>query len=135
MKPRKQQVAIAEALGWRKPNETELKEAWPNSATRKLATDPESSCFFMVPPHGEAWEGLDRGMPDFLSDLDAMRSAETALTDDQQLLYIMHLLGETEQTPSLWSLAWDSAFFCAHASAERRAEAFLRAIGKWEDEK
>ena len=59
--------------------------------------------------------------PDYCSDLNAMHEAEKVLTTfDEWDIYCVHL-GDTQ--PS-----------CAKATARQRAEAFLRVMGKWEEE-
>ncbi len=62
--------------------------------------------------------------PDYLNDLNAMAEAEATLRFDDRNHYI-DLLGETYH---------DSWEFCT-ATAAQRAEAFLRTIDKWEDDK
>lgn len=72
--------------------------------------------------------------PDYLNDLNAMHEAEKVLNWDQQKVFISHLLGlEGRNGDALWTLAWDSAWLCSHATAAQRAEAFLRVIGRWVD--
>jgi hypothetical protein len=61
--------------------------------------------------------------PDYLNDLNAMHEAEATLRFDDRNHYIDRL-GETYH---------DSWEFCT-ATAAQRAEAFLRTIGKWEDD-
>lgn len=65
-----------------------------------------------------------QAIPDYCDDLNAMHEAENVLTEDQFKWYT-HWLEKLMPNTRYWSL------LCAPAS--RRAEAFLRAIGKWEE--
>jgi hypothetical protein len=62
--------------------------------------------------------------PDYLNCLNAMHEAEATLRFDDRNHYIDRL-GETYH---------DSWEFCT-ATAAQRAEAFLRTVGKWEEDK
>lgn len=64
--------------------------------------------------------------PDYLSDLNAMHEAEKVLTDEQDILYFDELALMT---------CGNTGSFLIHATAAQRAEAFLRTIDKWEDDK
>lgn len=69
-------------------------------------------------------------IPDYLNDLDAMHEAEkilTAIQCNDYDTYIMHRLREGEINPP-------ANRFKFHATAGQRAEAFLKTIGKWEEE-
>jgi hypothetical protein len=59
--------------------------------------------------------------PDYLDDLNAMHEAEEALSPIQIAFYLAHL-GFPKPL-----------FLIIHTTASKRAEAFLRTIGKWED--
>ena len=60
-------------------------------------------------------------LPDYLSDLNAMHEAEKVLTVKQMSHYsLIGLKG--------------SISAAVHSTAAQRAEAFLKTIGKWEDE-
>jgi len=64
-------------------------------------------------------------LPDYLTDLNAMHGAEKVLTAGQRYIY----------TDNLWRLTHHAKIFpSVHATAAQRAEAFLRTIGKWEDD-
>jgi len=65
-----------------------------------------------------------KGLPDYLHDLNAMHEAEKVMCFKDRNNYI-DLLGMT------YNDSWE---FC-RATAAQRAEAFLRTIGKWEDDK
>jgi hypothetical protein len=75
-----------------------------------------------------------QNLPDYLSDLNAMHEAEKALTVAQSERYAEFVLDMLEIPPPFMGTA-RSAFLTGHATAAQRAEAFLRTIGKWEDDK
>jgi hypothetical protein len=60
-------------------------------------------------------------IPDYIHDLDAMHEAEQVLNNVQRERY---------RTELVYSHAGGDVF----ATAAQRAEAFLKTIGKWEDE-
>jgi hypothetical protein len=71
-------------------------------------------------------------LPDYLHDLNAMHEAEKMLTDDQDDDY-------TEYLEIVAGITWGTSHSyhmknLRSATARQRAEAFLRTLGKWEDE-
>lgn len=64
--------------------------------------------------------------PDYCSDLNTMRTAESTLPLDKQNRLAYELR-------TLLGFHSHSYFDLVHASAIKRAEAFLRAIGKWRE--
>jgi hypothetical protein len=58
--------------------------------------------------------------PDFCNDLNAMHQVESTLSEDQ----MWRMARDIERNPDRW-------YF--RATARERAEAFLRALGKWEE--
>jgi len=75
--------------------------------------------------------GFEKGelvfVPDYLNDLNAIHEAEKVLRDDREAAF----------RGWLWLAHGQPELRCAivHATAAQRAEAFLRTIGKWEEEK
>jgi hypothetical protein len=61
-------------------------------------------------------------LPDYLNDLNAMHEAEKILTRDQIEVFCDQLL------PKHHGIWWG-----IHTTSHQRAEAFLKAIGKWEE--
>jgi hypothetical protein len=59
--------------------------------------------------------------PDWCNDLNAMHEAEKMLTQDQREIFYPKQLG-----------AWVTPTTIVYATARQRAEAFLRALGKWQ---
>jgi len=107
MNPEAQRIAIAEACGW---------------------TDIEPcTCFYRVSRgYQPTWGAHKKHIPDYLKDLNAMHEAEKVLL-------------KLDTTCGFWQ-TYSNRLACLlgctdifHATATQRAEAFLRAIGKWED--
>jgi len=117
MKPEKQRIAIAEACGWViKTEQVEHTNGYQWTETRK----------FWVSPHGKRGE-----LPDYLNDLNAMAEAIATLGYDKQqdwLNKLSYVLGFKSRNN--WVLS-----DLVNATAAQRAEAFLKTIGKWEDDK
>ena len=69
-----------------------------------------------------------KGLPDYLHDLNAMHEAEKVLREPDQVVSYMEWLGMCydDSGYKTWLVA---------ATAPQRAEAFLRTVGKWEDDK
>lgn len=109
MSPAKQRIAIAEACGW----------IVPEGCTNHRTTPTGELIFFN--PHTQ-----DDPLPDYLNDLNAMHEAEKVLMQAQDYDY---------RTETLPKVCGDSSGLIAlTATAAQRAEAFLRTIGKWEDD-
>jgi hypothetical protein len=108
----KQRIAIAEACGWRRSPEHD----W----CYRGSMDADVHC--------EAWLNgktiLRREhLPDYLNDLNAMHEAEE----------VGQALVKGFWTAYTAALKIAGAHQIAHATAAQRAEAFLKAIGKWEE--
>jgi hypothetical protein len=123
MNKERQRIAIAEACGW-----TEIlrpcDEAYHDLPTDTLGLVMGRVCG--IRPGGIHIENA-APLPEYLKDLNAMHEAEKVLRNDREaafrgLLWLAH--GQPEMRCAI-----------VHASASQRAEAFLQAIGKWEDEK
>jgi hypothetical protein len=143
MTPEKQRIAIAEACGWT--------DCYYDAS--RCAVAPTG---WFTRYAGTPYEVTIRvGLPDYLSDLNAMHEAEKMLTDDQQVRFLRHLVGsdaffdemakldphryidrEEFCNNHLHKLGWDEvSAYCLLATAAQRAEAFLRTLGKWEESK
>lgn len=103
MNKQEQRITIAEACGW-KPREAGTSKVWTRS--------------WLSPRVGD--QNLYH-LPDYLSDLNAMREAEKVLTAKQWDEYG----GQLECTPYAIQ-NW------IHATAAHRAEAFLKTLNLWE---
>jgi len=120
MTPEQQQIAIAEACGWKET------EAWLDGRR----------CFERADSNA-GWD-FD-SLPDYLNDLNAMHAAERMLWDfGDEMEFTNQLVGIV---CSARGFRWDKGtqddhLMClSHATASQRAEAFLRTIGKWEESK
>lgn len=118
MTPIAQQAAIANVCGWR--DVCRLRE-------------------------GEVLGGvhISQGMPgrctipDYLNDLNAMHAAENQLTSIQHQTFYSHLdkivSGNDYDPEAIYGAGW--LFNTAHATAAQRAEALLKTLDLWEEEK
>lgn len=115
MTPQAQRIAIAKACGW--------KDARLGYGALPMGIPPEGGKRFPFPDPHDVADYLKpyHGLPDYPNDLNAMHEAEKVLTDKQVNAYVTTLCLEVQPEPSLWN-----------ATAAQRAEAFLRAIGKWD---
>ena len=111
----KQRIAIAQACGW-----------------KYIGNDPEL-CPYWLAPKGDFRYGnplnaelFPKAFPDYLNDLNAMHEAEKVLDYNQMNRYQNIELSRFVRAGTTW--------ICRATSAER-AEAFLRTLGKWEDDK
>ena len=105
MSPEQQRICIAKACGWTfQPMMGPLDFPW------------------MTP--SKKWEDRQANPPDYLSDLNAMHEAEKVIRSDKKKwnIYYCHLCKMNGGFRN-----------CMHATAAQRAEAFLRATGKWEE--
>jgi hypothetical protein len=114
MKPQQQRIAIATACGWRIVHTT--KYAWVVICPSKIE---------------RAWSSHDGVMndkpasyylPDYLNDLNSMHEAE-------------NLVLRSAQQGRDYADALDDGNGGHFATSAQRAEALLRTIGKWEDDK
>jgi hypothetical protein len=119
MTPSKQLIAIAEACGW---VEHEINsDSWCKNSGHKFSAPTGTSPF------------LGRhSLPDYLNDLNAMHDAEVTLNHTDRYQYGLTLC-------RILSIETDGGLDCAdiyytvHATAAKRAEAFLKTIGQWDD--
>jgi hypothetical protein len=104
MTPEQQRIKIAEACGWEILN------------TPTLYGD--FACY-AKDPSGQEFPGI----PDYLTDLNAMHEAEKVLLAD-----VRHLEPYKKYLAYLTCAAGEPVY---HATAAQRAEAFLRALNLW----
>ena len=113
MNPEKQRIAIAEACGW------VIEKVWDGSLIGK--------------PKNE--QGPMDDLPDYLHDLNAMHQAEKILTFEQQTDY-MYILATTDTLsipPTQFTL--NEGWYLTHATSAQRAEAFLKTLNLWDNNK
>jgi len=115
MTPTEQQIAIAEACGWRL-----IEDKYKDGTSA-----------------GKSWvspDGIGRNLPDYVNDLNAIHEAEKTLNEDQQYDFAWNLDNITPDFVSQGDgINWEVVFALAHATASQRAEAFLHTVGKWKD--
>jgi hypothetical protein len=112
MSPEAQQIAIAEACGWTPSSDPKQNpKAWwcPPNATTEIK---HRGC---------------NGLPNYPIDLNAMHEAFDEIRKRGLVQEYGHELVAVTTV--------DRGAYFAHATAAQRAEAFLRTIGKWEDDK
>lgn len=112
MDKEKQRIKIAEVCGWR------LFSSFLN--------------LWAPPGHIVEYDCDAYPLPDYLNDLNAIHKAIRILTDAQRIIFRTHLT-------KVWT--WNYNSRCGHfpnhddscnATAEQRAEAFLRTLDLWE---
>ncbi len=109
-----QRIAIADACGWKRSEEAR----GPTLADRKHWIKPgDDGSDYHTQCH----------LPDYLNDLNAMHEAEMKFADQYDGNFIFNFRCE------LHTLLGHDGTMAVHATAAQRAEAFLRAIGKWQD--
>lgn len=117
MNSEKQRFAIAEECGWRR--------------------HPDDSQVFVRPGmEPNSVRGIVGAntlrLPDYINDLNAMHQAEKVLASREDCDRFQNLLLLAKPGPADAQCAAER--WTWHATAAHRAEAFLRTIGKWEDE-
>jgi predicted sulfurtransferase len=107
MKPEKQRIAIAEATGWKCSEYSH-----------------------------ELGQLVAQFVPDYLNDLNAMHQAMAHLEPEQVNQFAAELSGIVLENREKywWDLTSNEVGHVANATAAQRAEAFLKTIGKWEEE-
>jgi len=131
MTPEAQREAIARACGWRSTI-----ESWYS---------PEGSAHARSVYRRNADELIDDShiLPDYLTDLNAMRDAENTLTSGQRRYYAECLIQvhPLRYDPTIrvkdenLNDNYMKLFLIANMSAAQRAEAFIKAKGLWVDER
>lgn len=118
MKPEDQRIALAQWCGWRLRNASSMMPGTYYHIDKAVNAQP----------------------PDYLNDLNAMHEAEKHLKVDQIGDYENHLYGITDYRD--WVSGEDAIFWRQHsfyrnihATASQRAEALLRTVGLWKEDK
>jgi hypothetical protein len=92
------------------------------------------ACGWKEEEFGPSWYQSYTKMPDYCNDLNAMHEAEMVLTEEQMAIYAWEI--DKAFPPDQQDKIWFSRAYCfVHATAKQRAEAFLRALGKWKETK
>lgn len=83
--------------------------------------------------HQLCGSSLETVLPNYTSDLNAMHDAEKKLTEPQQWKYFQVLMERGGDSFDGKNVSPATAVMMLGWSAEAKAEAFLKAIGKWEE--
>lgn len=132
MSPEKQRIAIAEACGWKSVGYSlaglggYAPRGYEQNPLPSPEAHPEDWRLRFDKKIGEQWFSL----PDYLNDLNAMHEAEKILTEEDQWKQILLLAGNPDET----KMGLIELRKVVRATAAQRAEAFLKTIGKWENE-
>jgi hypothetical protein len=121
-------IAIAEACGLdviQNPHGSKDRpEAWktgfftPKAAKQRRISWPSSAIVKVI--------------PNYCNDLNAMHEAEKGLPEKHKRTFAFILAQVLDTSPTV---DLDDQFLNIHATAIQRAEAFLKTIGKWKEEK
>lgn len=126
MTEEQQKIAIAEACGWKWiQTNFEAKSGLIGTDSPHSGNIPYQGTNY---PSNRHLPTYGKAIPDYLNDLNAMHEAEKVLTEEQRIAYSDHtydIACEEQDATGMWR--WLSL------TASQRAEAFLRAIGKWEE--
>lgn len=120
MSPNAQRIAIAEVCGW-----TAIKDDPVYYLHRYGVSFPNNDNFCGRNPKGQY-----DVIPDYLNDLNAMQPAVRLLTEEQHGTFVRELMLVVVGVPSFKFVSEEFEF--ANATAAQRAEALLRAVGKWD---
>lgn len=119
----KQRIAIAKACGWVRRFSTQNgRNTWYSPIMKNGAQKVSHKIDIL---------------PDYLNDLNAMHEAEKVLTEPQRLAYVRELvlICEPHLRGVIFGLDAGRGWWLTHATAAQRAEAFLRTLSLWEDDK
>ena len=119
MTPEQQRIAIAEACGW-------VAETLWVCTKHDGSGECQHKSQTLYAQDGQ-YLRLEN-LPRYLSDLNAMHEAEKVLDDEQYNQFAYELYGVVTRTDHKHT----TRYYCA--TAAQRAEAFLRAIGKWKQD-
>lgn len=134
MKPEAQRIAIAEACGWTWWHCESLKTiTFRDSPITELTLNGKSVYDWKRIERPEKWQTIALRCPNYLSDLNAMHSAEATLDPIQpeNTDEVSRSWDEYETTLHHICEDDDPKHSEIHATAAQRAEAFLRTINKW----
>lgn len=115
-------IAIAEACGWK----------W-NYENASIATKSSPAMYWGKEPINPLKLVAYRQLPDYCNDLNAMHEAEKVLTEGNWKSSLHATNRYTNELCKILGCLDTALFQFAHATARKRAEAFLRTIGKWEE--
>ena len=126
MTPEAQQIAIAEACGWKDVKHTKHEEV--DIENRSII---HWSGLTGIPPEFAHWANRVR-IPDYLNDLNAMHEVEKVLSSKNE-----PVKGESQRSAYLDWLGYcgenntSEVYGCVSATASQRAKALLKALNLW----
>jgi hypothetical protein len=122
MTPEAQRIVIAEACGWKNCRLIPEQQVGVKPPTIRLKV------IVGIQPGDDEFDG-ERGLPNYLSDLNAIHEAEKVLGN--KLFHYPSALPSLPYEHHLKLIAKNEWY---RATAAQRAEAFLRTLGKWVEE-
>jgi hypothetical protein len=84
------------------------------------------ACGWKEDEFGPSWYQSYTKMPDYCNDLNAMHEAWLSLSDKDKFVCDKELM-------RVLVASKDGPYWMTNSTAKQRAEAFLKAIGKWKD--
>ena len=118
-----QRIAIAEAVGWKR---------WDHSDVMNLEDAWSMHEAFVLDPFGNP--ANINSIPAYLNDLNAIHEAEKLLTDEQAQVYFDNLSNVTGARLETLGVQYGVCHFKMYnATAAHRAEAFLKTLSLWKD--
>jgi hypothetical protein len=105
-------IAIAETCGWK----LHPQDRW-----------------IVIPPNSPHSVQPLSTIPDYCNDLNAMHEAEKTLNFEQAEFFEDELCDVAKKENDVLENPLPWRFSVCHANARKRAEAFLKTIGKWEE--
>lgn len=117
MNEEEQNIAIAQACGWKKYDGLNCKLY-------------HYRCWTPPGKQGQSWRFNKVVPPDYTADLNSMHEAEKILNNSEQAEYAEMIAHVSNGRRALTHFTF---FIGIHASAKQRAEAFLRTRNLWKD--
>lgn len=127
-------VAIAEAIGWR--NVSWYEDTSGPGFWHGIPPISEEQAFKLTEDQLNELKRYGSKLPNYCGDLNAMHEAErifdSDIIDKQSLYYDRLSLAVGWTSPAIWLPAYPwTTWGCLRATAQKRAEAFLRTLRKW----
>lgn len=118
MTPLAQRIAIAQACGWKNVHISH--KLSPTFYKRLVGDNPVNPAWFHA--------------PQYCTNLNAMHEAEKILSPTQSEVYVS-VMDNVMEIPTAFYGTARRAYLVMHATANQRAEAFLRTLNLWDNTK
>lgn len=119
---------IAEIIGY-----TNIRQEWILGIDKEDYCGMDALCWY---GNYNNWDR--RPIPSFTDRLDSMHDAENTLNSagltNHRIIYIRHLMKVLKLCPPSYAQNEAEVFSQVNAMAEQKAEAFLKAFDRWEDD-